>query len=876
MMNRLRRLVKKYFFSPDTDPDEIEVEKLRLDFKTRYHHFKLLLSSNNKSLDIMADIEKAFQGHDTFGMSFVRASCTAASVSVFSMIKNLEKLAPGRYDELENRFTNIQGEVERILTQKKTLKDHRLILPLERVHKDMADFVGSKMANIGEIQNALGVMVPSGFVITAAAYEKFLCETQLRAEINRLIQATSPEDVETLYRLSSEIRQRILETEIPQAIKSSIHQAWEDVENKMGRRTTLALRSSALGEDTEESSFAGQYRSELNVSKESVFDSYREIVASKYSVEAITYRLNRGFKDEDIAMCVGCMTMIDAVCGGVIYTRSPVNIRDDSIYINSAWGLPKLVVDGSDVNDLLVVSRTRPLQVIREDIQPKRIKYTCYPMEGIRREELTDEARGSLSLTKQQALSLAEIAIKIEIHYGSPQDIEYAIDRDGTIYILQCRPLQQIKSSKPESPESLSPLSGETILISGGITASGGAAFGPAFLAEKAADILKFPQGGVLVVRQALPSWASLLSRAAAVITEQGGFAGHLANVAREFAVPALFGVTDAMKRLTHGEEITVDADALTIYKGKVSQLLERQEARHNLMEGSPVFETLKQVSQHIIPLHLLDPYSHEFSPKNCRTLHDITRFIHEKSVNEMFDFGKEHNFRERSSKQLYYRVPMKWWILNLDDGFREEVKGKYVHLENIASIPMLAFWHGFAAIPWDGPPPIDGKGLLAVMYQSTTNTALTTGIPTKFADRNYFMISKNYCSLSSRLGYHFSTLEALVSNRHAENYISFQFKGGAADYVRRLKRIEFIKDILEAYEFSVKVNEDNLIARIEDQEMDYMNKRLGILGYLTIHTRQLDMIMANPSRVLYYRSKITKDIDRILNIECVALPCGA
>ena len=208
----------------------------------------------------------------------------------------------------------------------------------------------------------------------------------------------------------------------------------------------------------------------------------------------------------------------------------------------------------------------------------------------------------------------------------------------------------------------------------------------------------------------------------------------------------------------------------------------------------------------------------------------------------------------------------MNWWILNLDDGFTHEINGKYVKLEDIASIPMLAFWEGFAAIPWDGPPAMDGAGMTSIMFKSTMNPALVPGLRSKYADRNYFMVSKNYATLSTRLGYHFSTMEAMVSERSEENYLGFKFKGGAADFERCMGRINFIREILEKYGFHAVVTADNLDARIEGHDMEFMYSRLKILGYLTLHTRQLDMIMGNSGLVSHYMAKLTKDIDSLLS----------
>jgi pyruvate,water dikinase len=369
-----------------------------------------------------------------------------------------------------------------------------------------------------------------------------------------------------------------------------------------------------------------------------------------------------------------------------------------------------------------------------------------------------------------------------------------------------------------------------------------------------------------MVARQALPMWSALVNRAAAVVTEEGGAAGHLAHIAREFGVPAIFGLGGALEVLQPDTIVTVDADHLMIYPGALPLSAKSPGAKRSVsaFRTSPVYETLANVSRWIVPLNLLDPDAVEFQPGNCRTLHDITRFLHEKAVAEMFDFGRAHRFPEKSAKQLVDRVPLKWWVLDLDDGFDGPVKGPRVPLARIVSVPMRALWDGITAIPWDGPPPLDGKGLASVMFRSTANPSLNTGLRTRYSSRNYFMVARHFCSLNTRLGYHFCQVEALVGERVSENYLQFRFKGGAADDDRRLGRIHFIREILEEEEFFVDIRSDALTARVEKQSVARMCRHLKTVGHLIIHTRQLDMIMSNPASVRYYRDKTRSDLQRL------------
>ncbi len=849
------------------DLSAADADDLRNAFKARYHSFKLLLSANNKALEIMTELEHALKGSRPFGMSFVRTNCTAVTVNVYTIVKNLDQLAPGKYKDLFDRFKGIQDQINRILSMKRQTAGDCLVMPFAVLDKSMADQAGSKMANLGEAMKIDRLRVPSGFVITSLAYERFMEHNDLQAEIDRRLQASTVEQLDQLYALSADIQQLIIRAAVPGDLENAIMEAYGELEKAEGKDIKVSMRSSALGEDAAGTSFAGQYRSELNVSADHLIEAYKEIVASKYNLQAISYRLNRGILDEDVAMCVGCMVMVHAAAGGVTYSRNPVNFRDDSIFINSVWGLPKSVVDGSVGCDMFVVSRRRPFTIVEKVIREKEHKFVCYPDEGVCRMDLTGEKSREPSLTDAQVFELTQMALAVEEYYDCPQDIEWAIDHDGRAYLLQCRPLKQMESAETvyRSPERQS-VHGEAG-IEGGITASAGVASGPVFVIRKNGDTLLFPEGAVLVAAQALPRWAALLSRAVAVVTEQGSAAGHLANVAREFGVPAIFGVPSVTELLQNNDVVTVDADGPRIYKGRIESLLEERKPRKNLMEGSPVYDLLEEVSKLIVPLNLLDPESSDFKPRNCRTLHDITRFCHEKSVKEMFNFGKEHHFSERASKQLVCDVPMLWWIINLDDGFKEDVPGQYVHLDNIVCIPMLSLWDGIIAVPWEGPPAVNARGFMSVLMEATANPALDPSMPSPYANRNYFMISKNFCSLSSRFGFHFCTIEALVGDRAGENYISFSLKGGAADTSRRVRRVRFVGSMMEEFGFRSEVKGDSVISRLEGYDQEYMKERLKMLGYVLMHTRQLDMVMSADGTANSYREKFLKDIYSFTNL---------
>ncbi len=840
----LDRLTSFFHSKPRLTPAELQAA-----FRGHYKEFRALLTANNNALELMAEMEQALGPGHPFGMAFIRGNCTALSVNIYKMIHHLTRLADGRYAELDQPFRAITKQLEQVISSRSVSTEGAPILPMAEVDASTVDQVGEKMANLGEVRNRVGLRTPDGFVITASAARKFNEANDLQVEINRRLKGLDFDNLEALYTVSAGIQGLISNAPLPAELEEAILTHHRQLDTDPDTELLVALRSSALGEDSSNVSFAGQYRTQLNVSREFVTQAYKEIVAGKYKSQAIVYRQQRGFRHQDVQMCVGCLRMVDGAISGVMYSRAPDDPRSPFVIIQAAPGLASTVVDGSGATDLFRVGRTAPHPILH-------------------RQAAADH---SPTITEAQAAELATVGVRLEEHFGTPQDIEWSIDRSGLLYILQSRPLGRPASfeSQETATPTATPDALPSPLLRDGVCASRGVASGPVFTVRSSLDLLRFPKGAVLVIETPYPDWASLLNRAVAVVSETGQMAAHLATVAREFGIPAIFGLNQALATLENGSLITVDATAGKVYAGRVEPLLALAAPKPNLMAGSPVYTILTEALVHITPLNLTDPTSPFFRADGCQTLHDLTRFCHEKAVVEMFTFGERYGFNDKAAKQLVVEnSPAQWWVIDLDDGFTPDFnpESRYIHLGHITSVPMQAIWQGMMAFPWAGPPPVSLGGFGAIIFQSTRNPNLDPAVRSSMASKNYFLISKNFCNLSVRLGYHFALVEANLGEFLTENYVSFQFKGGAADENRRLLRIRLISEILAEFGFRVEQKVDAMTARIEKKPGHYLLERLRILGYLLIHTRQIDMVMADEGMAENYRQKIMADLHTLLD----------
>jgi len=868
---RLLESVARWLGRPDSEEREARAAAMREAHLRRCHNFKLLVQANNRALETMADMEECLAGGRVYGMAAVRAMCTGAASEVFRMVRCLCEIAPGRYETLIESFKDIQSRVDAVIQARADdSAPGPLSLSINGMGLEDVDEVGGKMAALGQVRR-MGLAVPEGFAVTATAFRRFMAEDGLQEEIDRRIQLSlgeaddgRPPGLDRVYALSSDLQRLVMAACVPLEVHRVLADGVRAMTDALGPDLRLAVRSSAVGEDALGVSFAGQYRSELGVPPEEVQEAWAEVVAAKYGVTAMAYRLARGIRDEDVPMSVGVLRMVDAQASGVAYSRDPMEFHSPGIVIRAVPGLPKGVVDGSADSDAYVVERGDPMRIVTRHVSAKGEACWLDQVRGVRSVALQGDMAAAPCLDDGRVLEVAALAVRLEEAFGRPQDVEWALDRQGALWVLQSRPLAEAEQSEPtEEGAPLPPGVDESaVLLRGGETASPGAASAEVFVVAKDADALRFPDGAVLVTDQALPRWAPLLPRAVAVVTAHGSLAGHLANVAREYGLPALLGVPGAVEALAGAGRVTVDAERRVVCRGEVPLLLAGRSRPVNPMQGSPVHETLEQAAGHVVPLNLLDPDDPGFAPGNCRTLHDITRYCHEKAVIEMFETGRDGGLVRHFAKRLVVDVPMQYWVIDLGGGLGVEAESKTVALDEVRSDPMMALWRGMTAVPWAGPPaPPDVGSFLSVLAQSASNPDIDPAMASGFTARNYFMVSRDFCSLQARFGYHFCTVEALVGDQPEANYASFRFKGGAADLDRRILRARFVEDLLDGYGFRCEVRQDSLAARMEGRDRKSTEDALAVLGHMVVHTRQLDLVMADEGERMRRFQGIVADI---------------
>jgi len=829
-----------------------EDQAVQEQFRRKYKHFQELLESNAELLKIVSDMEVKLRGEQVFGMSYVNAQATRAVFHALRMAASYENLCGEQNQRLRDKVEEIQQNIKKELESRKAGEGIARVLSYEAVDRTMVDQVGGKSANLGEILNRVGLPVPRGFAITTGAFAEFFGHAGLWEEIRRIKLGIAPELPETLEAASEDIQRAILSAPMPGDLEREILAAHADLAARCGREPAalrVALRSSAIGEDSE-LSFAGQYLSMLNVGRERLLTSYRYVLASLYTPRAISYRLLKGIVDEDLGMSVACLEMIDSVSSGVMYTRHPYNPADERVLINAVWGLGPYAVDGVVTPDSLSLTRDA-LEAQDVRVADKAVMLVCGQGEALTERPVPPERRAAPCLTPEQARTLAGYALKLEAHYGHAQDIEWAVTPRGRILVLQSRPLGLV-TGQSAPPPGMPAVTGREILIAGGEAAQPGVGAGPAFVvASDEADLSTFPEGGVLVAPHSSPKFMVLMQKAQAIVTDFGSITGHMASLSREFGVPTLLGLKTATRDIPNGAPVTVDAYSGRVYAGLVDELLAFKAPRAAHMRGTPVYEALSRVAEHIVPLHLTDPKAAGFRVRGCSTLHDVMRLLHERCYNEMFKLSDMASGESGVAMRLKAQTGLDLHVIDLGGGVRPgNGRRRELHPEDVASAPFRSLLDGLTLdhAQLTTPRPVQVKGLLSVMGQQMITNPSAGG--QRFGDRSYAIISDKYINFSSRVGYHYGVLDCYCGRTVSKNYITFSFKGGAADDLKRARRARAIGLILEANGFKVDVQGDRVVGRLQKHETPVILEKLWLMGKLLQFTRQTDMLMVDDKSV--------------------------
>ncbi len=829
-------------------------------FSEIFLRFQNIIDLNNKILELMAEMGDKLSGDYIFDRHYITSSCQQISDLVYKLIYNLDALAPKKYIGLYDAFRKINREIEIELSDKPAIPTSDYTIPYSIINCDFSDIVGRKNANLAEIKNFIDIPVPEGFAITTKAFDAFMEYNRLWDKIETTLKVWESGEISS-EEAASNIQPLIRNASIPPDLKRELIKALNNLEKITGvSKPFLAIRSSAWAEDSEQS-FAGQYLTLLNEPSENVFHAYKEVVASAFSPNALEYMSHTGFTGREILMAVACQVMINAKVSGVLYTLDPVSPEKEQMIVTATWGLGAPLVSGEVVADQFKVARDPPYNIIALNIVRKERSLVPRAKGGIEIVPVPEELQTKACLKSEELEMLIEKGIIIERYFKKPQDIEYAFDGDGNMFILQARALNIKNQLVPICKDIPKVLKDHPVIFSNrGVIAQKGIATGKVYIVESDEQLDKFPHGAILVTRYTSPKLAKVIRKANAIITDIGSPTGHLGTIVREFRVPAIFNTMIATQVIKPGQEITVDAEENVVYEGKVKELC-YYEFTEETFEETYEYRLLRRVLKKITPLNLIDPHDKNFEPSACKTFHDITRFVHEKAVEEIIESNYYANHSDNGAKRLDLNIPLDLVVIDIGNGIKQDVEDSQSKIkpEQISSIPMRSFIKGLTTPgAWSTEPmSVDFKSFMS----SLTRTFASSVATPRYIGQNLAVISKEYANISLRLGYHFNMIDSYMSTNQNDNYIYFRFLGGATEHERRFRRAKFIAQILRQNDFLVDLRGDLVVARIKKMALSILKRKMFILGLLVAYTRQLDVRMVSE----LYIDKSCEEFNNIL-----------
>ena len=433
------------------------------------------------------------------------------------------------------------------------------------VGKKDVGLVGGKGANLGEMTRA-GFPVPPGFIVTVAAYQRFLEESGIKKDIHGLLSGLDVNNSRSLDTTAAKVQKLITRSKFPKDIATQIISAYFRLGGKLLKHPLVAVRSSATAEDLPGASFAGQQSTFLNVQGEAnLIEKVKEAWASLFTARAIFYRATNHFDHFKVGIAVPVQRMVASEVSGVMFTVDPVTNDKSNVTIEAIYGLGELIVQGAVTPDHYEVDKKSGAIVAKQISEQEKAMIKKGKTNVVLK--VNKKEAGKQKLSDRLIKEVADLGKRLEKHYYFPQDCEWAMEKN-TVYIVQTRP---VTTTGEKTVKTTGPTITNELLVKGD-AASPGMASGPVKQLTSAKEIHKVVAGDVLVAEQTNPDYVPAMRKAVAILTERGGRTSHAAIVSRELGIPAVVGAKNVRKLTKDGMVITVNGSTGEIYKGAVAQ----------------------------------------------------------------------------------------------------------------------------------------------------------------------------------------------------------------------------------------------------------------------------------------------------------------
>jgi pyruvate,water dikinase len=508
--------------------------------------------------------------------------------------------------------------------------------------------------------------------------------------------------------------------------------------------------------------------------------------------------------------------------------------------------------------DRVWLSRTAPHVPLRARISPKPIDAELpggKPLDLVRgRLE-----RGSAWVLPAQLAELAQYGLAAERAVDAPCLLGWSLSGQGVLSISSVEPVDSAYPDwAPDDGDPADAVAGDMppetdLLLSGGQIACSGVGAGVVVRLDEDAAPDSVPLGAVGVAEAASPGLSRVVPRLGALLTRVGSAASHLATVAREHRVPAIFGLPGVLG-LAPGKVVTVDAEQGQVHGGVVEVLLRQAALDRASLAGTPEFQILRRLLRHIRPLNLVDPDSDGFRPEGCRTCHDVLHYAHEKAVELLLGMDPELCRGLGEPHRLAGGGALELRVVDLGGALATPAIGREVALEHVESPPLRAFAEGMR-LPGLRRSESTRLGLGDIV-SGLGRTAQAMNAPAAASGLNLALAARDYANITLRLGYHFSVVDAVATDRPEQNFLYFRFAGGFADGDRRARRAALIERVLVLLGFRTSRKGDLVLGRRRHIERAEVLDGLRLLGALSVFTRQLDVELAEQADAVRYAAR--------------------